>query len=397
MNMKNWKNFFRVHGHSAGGFTLVELIVVIAILAILAGVAIPAYSGYIKKAEQAGDQQLLDAINSAFASACLTNHTDPNLIDTAKVKVIAPLVDGANGGKKLDVANVTPYGADFAVFFAGNENAEFKGVTKIVFDPILHMFVDAKNASKVQITLGGQVFEVLQSSIDAVKGTVFHKNITAMQNQLSGISNAFSGFIGNVDAAGTISPEFKAYMEAQGYKDEDLGNAAVLYVAQNAGDYTAQDVAEMFQNCANYIEQNSDPATGKTPAMGDILNGAFAEGEDGLTNAALMYGAVTAFANSDKCNDPELKNTVANVSDGQSLIDLFMGLNNNPAWSDYLGNTVEGDITASEQFTTDMNGFFGAMDAIDTVSPGVNTDDPDYWKNDEDVNKLLEELLGKEN
>ena len=33
-----------------GGFTLVELIVVIAILAILAGIAVPAYSGYISKA-----------------------------------------------------------------------------------------------------------------------------------------------------------------------------------------------------------------------------------------------------------------------------------------------------------------------------------------------------------
>ena len=44
---------------SNGGFTLVELIVVIAILAILAGVAIPAYTGYIEKA-QAVEGQLED-------------------------------------------------------------------------------------------------------------------------------------------------------------------------------------------------------------------------------------------------------------------------------------------------------------------------------------------------
>ena len=34
-----------------GGFTLVELIVVIAILAILATIGIPVYSGYVEKAE----------------------------------------------------------------------------------------------------------------------------------------------------------------------------------------------------------------------------------------------------------------------------------------------------------------------------------------------------------
>jgi len=48
------------------GFTLVELIVVIAILGILAGVGTVGYSGYIKKANMAADQQLVSSVANAL-------------------------------------------------------------------------------------------------------------------------------------------------------------------------------------------------------------------------------------------------------------------------------------------------------------------------------------------
>lgn len=97
---------------SKSGFTLVELIVVIAILGILAGIAVPAYSGYIKKANEAADYAQLDAIKTAVVFAYTDKHVkDADFKDIKSITVakstsgLSVTVDPAEtDGKALDIS-----------------------------------------------------------------------------------------------------------------------------------------------------------------------------------------------------------------------------------------------------------------------------------------------------
>ena len=67
------KKFIKKLAKKAEGFTLVELVVVIAILGILAGVAVPAYSGYLQKANDTACLSELEALEVAAQSATSLN------------------------------------------------------------------------------------------------------------------------------------------------------------------------------------------------------------------------------------------------------------------------------------------------------------------------------------
>ena len=134
MKLKEKFQRFWTLSKSREGFTLVELIVVIAILAILAGVAIPVYNGYIKKAQTAADQQLLDTINTAFAAACMEEGINRFDLSTDSAKML--LIPAENGGLKVNVANVKPNVIQeaFAFYYAGNENSAFNTITHLSYD-----------------------------------------------------------------------------------------------------------------------------------------------------------------------------------------------------------------------------------------------------------------------
>ena len=94
------------------GFTLVELIVVIAILAILAGIAIPVYSGYIKKANEASDLTQLDAIKTAAVYAYTEKQVKDGKTDVAvsAIKYNAGTTSAyVNGEADTDAVNIAPY------------------------------------------------------------------------------------------------------------------------------------------------------------------------------------------------------------------------------------------------------------------------------------------------
>lgn len=347
---KKWKNFCQLQKHTTGGFTLVELIVVIAILTILAGIAVPAYSGYIAKANEAADQQLLAAVNQAFVAACIENSVDITglKIDTAIIELI-----GNVGTKMIDESSVIKPDVvkeDFLAYYAGSENVKFKVYEDIFFDPEVHAFVENEEVAYAYgdstIYLSASQIAMLKSSsygdigADKLMGQIDTLSMWAGANNLEGMSGdgfaaAMMSYLGFED-----KDEWIEYMSSKG---DDAGeittNAMVLYAAQNSSNVTTGGLTTLLDSTDIIGDLTSDPnATGLANA-GAIYGLYLAYAETNTTDENLDWDDPTRVLEA-ATTDSTFKSWVATDS-GKSELNAYL------AAMDVLGSNAENSSTAT--------------------------------------------------
>ena len=298
------------------GFTLVELVVVIAIMGILAGVGSAAYSGYVKKANEAADLQLLGAVNTAFASASY----DAGQYDGRPSGGAASL---AEDGKVAQViSSVDRDGEFFKRYFSGNQDSRFKLYTNLAYDrttgtfsgAVLTAATDKDGNTVLHYSINGQDYEftATREQLEAFRASTFGgKNMTmnALTGNVGGMINALNSALGGGTFLASVLQTADMNLETLGIKPDEketyseldkqrLANAALLLTASKTNKATAERLLAVFTtNAAD--EGEEEPLDEK--AMSLLINPA--DMGETMSNVGAMYGIMTAFAYSEQAKE----------------------------------------------------------------------------------------------
>ena len=367
----------------SAGFTLVELIVVIAIIGILAGIGTVGYGGYVKKANEAADQQLLGAVNTAFAAACVENGTEIYAVDDAKLdKTTAALSAVKIGGAVNDDIPTT-----YEVYLG--EADGFK-VIEPKYSNYTHTFVDGRD--NVQYAYGGGAVTISGKDAANLKGSTFATANDLGVNGLLDKVNAVAGIAqmlatgldenGNPKALGKIwnSEDFLRYAgKAVGLTDEKLnaaanegggwnmknqklmgalgakaaelgmdvntqesfnklmGNATILYAAKDTKNIDQNEIKNLLTSNDGMAQIQANLNNSET--MGKALS-----------QASLLYGMYTAYIYNGTGTPDEKKEATSSPLSA-------MGAMSDPGFKAYIN---------SDQGAKDLNAYLSAMNMINS-------------------------------
>ena len=294
------------------GFTLVELVVVIAIMGILAGVGSAAYSGYVKKANEAADLQLLGAVNTAFASASY----DAGQYDGRPSGGAASLTE--DGKVAQVISSVDRDGAFFQRYFSGNRDSRFKLYTNLAYDratgtfhgAVLTAATDKDGNTVLHYSINGQdyVFKATQEQLAAFRDSTFGgKNMTMndLTGNVNGMINALNSALGGGTFLASVLINAGMAPETLGIKPDEngnyseldkqrLANAALLLTASKTDENTAEKILKMF------IPDDEGEAKPLNERASELLS--LNMGET-MSNVGAIYGIMTAFAYSEQAKD----------------------------------------------------------------------------------------------
>ena len=388
------------------GFTLVELVVVIAIMGILAGVGSAAYSGYVKKANEAADLQLLGAVNTAFASASY----DAGQYDGRPSGGAASLTE--DGRVAQVISSVDRDGKFFERYFFGNRDSRFKLYTNLAYDrttgtfygAVLTAATDKDGNTVLRYTINGKDYEFMatQEQLDAFRASTFGgKSMTmnALTGNVGGMINALNSALGGGNFLASVLIDAGMAPETLGIKPDEnenyseldkqrLANAALLLAARETDENTAETLLALL-------------ATDEEEALGEKLYCLFDIDHVGetMSNVGAMYGIMTAFAHSEQAKgwrttltDADGKESTYDAKQyydyvnqqiaaaansgrdgGEKLSDILAALGQFGAFAqDEKGMTLQfmNYITGTEQLdesaqiSKDLDGYISAMQAL---------------------------------
>lgn len=316
------------------GFTLVELVVVIAILGILAGVGTVGYSGYVKKANMAADQQLASSIANALQLHYYANPTEATsgyvILSTEKTEA-----DTADGFAAKAMTAAFGEGWDNLVL---KHNGWKKGVSKEV--------ADAYNVS----TFKGKEKSLLNQ-------------VGSLTGQLSELLGKYTSLVGD---------KFNGYLSDNGLANAsymEKSNAAVLYAADRFSEADENKIADAFTTF--YSGGGWDMNSLINTLSMDVEAGGCGLGYFGACVA--MYAQAEAFGQYMNEKDPtilsEFHNFEIGATDDGQVDGLVVATQVGQALQDVVYKAYENiDVAAYYALegpaTTDTKAFLAAMDAI---------------------------------
>lgn len=361
----------------SAGFTLVELIVVIAIIGILAGVGTVGYGGYIKRTNEGLDETLYKNILYAGEIGKYENPgvTGRVIVTKTDAHVEAVGTSGDASVVKKWMKNAFGEGWQNTVKYRTDKYAN--GTYGTIALPAQSVELDDTQKANLE--------KLMQSNLSGKE-----KELADTANNLSGLFADWFGAKEGKEAVDQIAAKLKAFggnlEDIANFKTfltnqlggdlskasaTQLSNATVLYVASKAKDMNAADVLATF---------NSDG--------GNNIGGVFAK-YGTLPSAALMYGAMTGYANSKYASD-DFKNAMKTPPKGiTDVTDLLSQMTKDEKVGEYMQSTDKG-------VAADMDGYLGALRIINDYNVKFDVSSENAF-NDDQTLALLQAILNSKN